>query len=776
MRLSILLLALTVSATSAAPCFNLTSPTHALNISSLQLTSAVNATYLRHSCWWAWTVGTGFGDPTTKMDTTYVIRLAVDGSAGLSLQSVNYENHYLTVQPDNYLELWPLSWLNTSVKRAAASFTVSSAAGGAGAKIIAHSPAPVGMFSYALTSMGAAGPHTCSAAATDEVGVALGGSGTWAFVPPFASPDLYAAAPEGGAPFTSNGIVVEPVGAAGAFLQPCGADGMAYALYTMAPPASANPVFTLTPPSSCLVLCNASVSNVSLISLVSATLVSGQSRGALRLGPGGDVHIAMIDNGAADDAASTLVAWRATLSGLSGWVIASAINYSSAAPLLLTFNAAAACVAGNASDACCSAGNGSDSKITFTPADATIGLSVAHLWRLFWEDGAGDVLTLPTPPAADVNASLSCIASSTTPSSTPSMTHSRNTTTTITVTASGTQSILHTSSQTQTVSATTSKSATSTATGTSSATASTSTTTTPTTTTATTPSASGDAPASWTTTSSASMSVAASATRFTSESPVGSVTPTGTTSSLALTPGSGTSPSRSLVLSLSLTMTRTLTAMHASSESPAAPSTLTTLTPSSSSSLLPMLSPSASTSAGYFVVGASISATISSSMSLIGASVRMDTPAPSVPTAAISGGVVAACVIICCCCSILAWCRRGSHQLHSSKRVLSTRAPQPAISTVMDVSSLIHEGKGMQGHTDENYSARASQHVWAEKMPVGIAVTPPPTSGRVSRNPTSAAARIDVEGDGGSGITNPFYAQRGEARSWRPTRVRQGIT
>jgi hypothetical protein len=158
-------------------------------------------TYLRHGCYWLFSMPISLTDSTATQDATMVVRLGLDGTPGtVSLQSVNYPGVVLTVQPDGYLQHTALTALSPTygadgvtvlappaVDPAAATWEVVVLANASTAPLANASSAPEALgrnnavvqlvtrspaFFGQVVTLGAASTHACGTGMTANVRVA----------------------------------------------------------------------------------------------------------------------------------------------------------------------------------------------------------------------------------------------------------------------------------------------------------------------------------------------------------------------------------------------------------------------------------------------------------------------------------------------------------------------------------------------------------------------------------------------------------------------------
>ena len=221
---------------------------------------------------------------------------------------------------------------------------------------------------------GPPGGRTCTGGTVTEVlRISATTFVSWNVVDPLAPPASY---PTGR---TTETVLMESLAMPAQYAQSCGANGGSLVLRSDGW-TNASSSFLLAPPPGCPDICNGQTlslrqGTVSFANLASDGTVTLAARNA-------SIATAYTDGSAA------LVASRQTVSGVTGWMFSTVTSFGSG----MVLTASSTCASTDAT--CCTPGAGG---LVLAPIPAT-GLSTAHLFRMFWADGSGDVTALPTVP------------------------------------------------------------------------------------------------------------------------------------------------------------------------------------------------------------------------------------------------------------------------------------------------------------------------------------------------------------------------------------------
>ena len=204
--------------------------------------------------------------------------------------------------------------------------------------------------------------------------------------------------------------------------------------------------FTLTPPVGCPSVC------------IGQTLSLRQSPNLVSL-LSTDGSVRMVNTSSPSLSSANLVVSRQTVDGVSGWIVSTINDWQNG--LILTMTPSTCSVPSNS--ACCAGGA---AGLALLPVPDN-GLSRAHLFKLFWADGSGELSSMPNVPAvagqetcnfapsasprpsstSSPSASLSMaptptatVSAGASPSSTPPVTGTSSVTPSPSVTATGTAS------------------------------------------------------------------------------------------------------------------------------------------------------------------------------------------------------------------------------------------------------------------------------------------------------------------------------------------------
>ena len=246
--------------------------------------------------------------------------------------------------------------------------------------VVLRSRAPA-YFNYTV-GFGTASMHVCNAM-TQNLKVGTGAGWTpirFIVTDPLAPPSSYATGRE------QSTVLLESLSRPASYAQSCGGaivlrrDGW----------VNASSAFGLVPPVGCPAVCAGQT--LSLSQGASTYVNINAADGTVTLAPS-----------AGNAQTASLVALRQTVDGVTGWILTSYAAYGSGSVL----TASSTCASSDAT--CCTAGSGG---LTLAPIPAT-GMSTAHLFRLFWSDGAGDITSLPASPAVAGQSTCNLLASST---------------------------------------------------------------------------------------------------------------------------------------------------------------------------------------------------------------------------------------------------------------------------------------------------------------------------------------------------------------------------
>ena len=409
---------------SGTPCPTSFGFTHTLNTTSF--TSSLNPTqYVRHCGYQLFaTPNYPIGNPVSTMDATHLLRVGLDGTSnGISFESVNYQNHWMQVQSNGWLVYTTSSTVFANQgNRSAATFTLEVQANG-NVRLLSHHPLyngwAVGYSTNANTVCSTAtyGPAINVSLQTTPTGLAPTAWTPTASTASFSIYSVNAVEYANTAPYQSERVVIESLGNQGKYVMISGGTttgSLVVAAPTLSsfyiPTQVAGPdmlapsySFLLRPALGCPSVCTAT--GVSTFSLLGAT-----GSNSVVFNYGGASYVGGIGSGyAAGDA--SMITFLATVNNVTGYVISSLNDYA----------------AGNVWTI--SPGSGA---IVSSPIPAS-GLSVSHLWRFFWEDGSGDLMTsgFPRVPGGEAGEppcpSMSATpvpTTSRTPSFTPSVTAS----------------------------------------------------------------------------------------------------------------------------------------------------------------------------------------------------------------------------------------------------------------------------------------------------------------------------------------------------------------
>ena len=422
------------------------STTHYLKAFSLQQGDLAGA-YARHYAYWIIsTPAFPVTDAVASGDATFLRRLAVDGTPGaVTLQSINYLDRVAT--PNNADGYLYHDTFGTTVGD-----TPTSGNLGRGSWFM--DPQPNGniiLRSLTTTTAGytnktvALQPTASSShlfISSPNLRVIAGTPGQeWTVTDPLASLSAYS-------PWRSERVLIEALAAPGHYIQSCG--GSVTTVSTRGTANVAAPM-TIVPAIGCATTC---ATNTFSLKPSLQTYLFMTASGALEVGTTSDADFTF--------AGATFIGSRVSIRGATGWTLSAALGHATGA--VLTRSPESCTVAGT----CCSV-NGA-AGLLFAPVPAS-GLTSAHLFRLFWEDGAGDLTTLPasgyagapacasttgSPVATTTASSSGTLSSAPTPSLTPT-TSSKATgvpTTTPTSTASPVGSLSSSSSASLTSSST----------------------------------------------------------------------------------------------------------------------------------------------------------------------------------------------------------------------------------------------------------------------------------------------------------------------------------
>ena len=561
---------------------------HGLRAVSLAQAGAPASTYLRHGCFWAYSMPISLGDTLAVQDATSIVRLGMDGApGGISLASANMPSFVLAVQPDGYVqytaaasfaptrgaEEWPSAldpaFATWEVVAMPSGVRINSTAvaidvlGSDGATIQLRSRAP-GFRGQAL-SLGTAGTHVCGALRLN-LRVAPAGASTpsWTVhAGGVAAPSLYAAAASTSY-VAAQRVLVEPAAASasGALLGVAASGSvtvstlgrwLAYGGDIKSSSSAGSRVgWQMVPPLACVTACAGG--QWALVSLRSAWtdnayLTDASAPADAAAGVSVQATVACAGDAAFTAVRATLLVRQTTLAGVSGWLLAPASGVDLATGLaqrLFSVDLA----------------SGTVSVVAVTARNH----SLQQLWRLTWDDGAGSPGALPALTAATALAAGASVCPS--PRGSGSATAAVTASTTAAATGSSTPSVAATSSSsaTATRSATAAASVSPSAASTASATGTGSATAAATRTSSATLTSSGTRTATAPATSSLTASVSASTTASHTESGTASftMTATATVTSAASFSGSGsTSAAPSVTGTARATASRTVSSSAA---------------------------------------------------------------------------------------------------------------------------------------------------------------------------------------------------------------------
>ena len=297
---------------------------------------------------------------------------------------------------------------STQANRAAATFTLSVQPNG-NVQLLSHHPS---YFGWAVSTTSNIDGRSCNPANSSAVNVTRQSVPTgyaptaWTYQPSLSSSNQYdyqAVENPNTAPYQSERIVIESLAARGQYVMVSGG-GTTGGLIAAAPTLSSWALqangfmlaptsfsWGLTPPLGCPAVCTAGVATLSLL--------GANGSGTVVFDYGGGVYVGAIGSGygSGDD---SLVTYVATVNGVTGYVLSSLNDFAVGNVWTLQPSGA----------------------VLSQPVSAG-GLSVSNLWRLFWEDGSGDLLWsgFPTVPAGEAG-EPACPSMSATPSSTTTQT------------------------------------------------------------------------------------------------------------------------------------------------------------------------------------------------------------------------------------------------------------------------------------------------------------------------------------------------------------------
>lgn len=420
---------------SGTPCPSSFGFTHVLNATAI--TSSLDSTqYIRHACYYVWaTSNYPVGNTVYTMDATHLQRMGLDGTSGsVSFQSDNYQNHWLQVQANGWLTFIDSPTVfATNASRAAATFSLSVQRNG-NVQLLSHHPSFYGWAVSWTTNIngrtcGTTSAYGPSVNVTKQSAANAVSPSAWTFVPPLASYNQYSTqAVEGTVPFQSERVVIESIAYAGKYVMVSGG-GTSGSLIVDVPQMSSwvlqsngmilTPSFSwlLAPALGCPNICVSGVSTLSLLGPAGSNTVVFDY--------GGGVYLSGIGSGYSVGDAS-LVTYPATVNGVTGYVLSSYADF--AVGNVWTVQPSGAIIS--------------------VPIPAS-GLSAAHLFRIFWEDGSGDLLWSGFPSVPGVEAgqpacpsmSVSPVPTTTqTPTQTPSNPPSPSVTPSASLTPSNTPS------------------------------------------------------------------------------------------------------------------------------------------------------------------------------------------------------------------------------------------------------------------------------------------------------------------------------------------------
>jgi hypothetical protein len=185
--------------------------------------------------------------------------------------------------------------------------------------------------------------------------------------------------------------------------------------------------FTLMPPVACRAVCGSNAFSLRQ----GATYLFASASGAIRVATPLDAEYS--------PEGASWIATRQTVEGVTGWVLSPANGY--AAGWVLTRDAdTSTCT----NPACCLGASNNGVTLRAAPVPAG-GLTKAHVWKMMWEDGSGDVAAVPAAaafaaaPACPTASVTPLVTSTASPSNTASNTPSPSNTPSNTASPSGTQ-------------------------------------------------------------------------------------------------------------------------------------------------------------------------------------------------------------------------------------------------------------------------------------------------------------------------------------------------
>ena len=385
-------------------------------------------------------------DQTSVMDSTSILRLAADGSPwpARSWQSANYQSYVMMVTPSGYLSY--TAWNGASrAQNVNMSFD-----------FVMNPDGSFNMSSHMKTQKGV--PLVVGYGTYGVNGCGINQNGLRAQFPPAiynltamrlafpnAAPASYAniqnggAVTGGGVAYSNQTIILDSLAnvfgstysSNGAYSYSCNGAAVV-GVYPNVTWQNLTAQWTIVPALACPAVCgyqtfslqavNADPSGVTYLYVSSTT---------------GQLVVGSRSSADFSTTGASFLSYYATVSGTSGWVIASAIDYSVGNVLTNTLTTTASC--------------GTANLISTAPIPAT-GLGTQHLWHMFWVDGAGDLTSIPN--AANEGMTVASATLCATPSVTPTLTNTPTVTVTPTITATATASASFTPSQSQTPSQT----------------------------------------------------------------------------------------------------------------------------------------------------------------------------------------------------------------------------------------------------------------------------------------------------------------------------------
>lgn len=418
------------SPASAATCpTSWASTTHYLRLNSLQLATETS-TFIRHCNYWLFAMPSfPVTDATASGDATHVLRLGIDGTPGtLSLQSLNVPDRYMSVasstNPYLFYDSYGSTLVNVDANRVRGTWNFDAQADGTVTMRTRFSP----YVNQTVQQITGTTTQACGSNGNTNARVTAGGTPfRFNLYDPLASLNSNVANV-----WRSERVILQSASDDGGSIgRSClGRFVTTRTLGTQHPLA---PMY-LMPPVACRSVCAGA--SFSLMTDQTNYLFVDAS-GALIVGTA--THASFTPEGA------SFVASRQTIDGVTGWIIYPGSGY--AAGLVLTRQEftctadATCCVAGNAGVAATNPGEG--------------GFSRSSLWRMHWEDGSGELSSLPVPTPVDGapvcgSATGSPVATtSATGSRTPSSTLTPPVTPSVTASPSGTASITPSPSSTQ---------------------------------------------------------------------------------------------------------------------------------------------------------------------------------------------------------------------------------------------------------------------------------------------------------------------------------------